>query len=339
MKPLTRSIKETAVEQLRQGKSTRAVACNLRISVSSAIRIRNEEKENIPEPHPGRSRKISTKTRTNLARHFIQGDLTSLKDGQRFVESTEGEHVHLTAVQKNLHQEGIRAYSAPDKPNLTREQITKRLRFAEAHHHWRVEDWKNVMFSDECIFSRIGSFGKKYYYHRRQQQQYLPHQVRPKQQGGGGKIMVWGCIGYSGVGDLCWIEGNMDSDAYLDVFQRRVRQSRDWLGMDNKKFIFQQDNARVHTALKSIHFFARHRIKVLDWPPNSPDLNLIENVWSYTKKELDRQSEAAEDLDRLWERVEAIWRGIPPEYLHNLYESMPDRLEMVIQNKGRNTKY
>jgi len=41
--------------------------------------------------------------------------------------------------------------------------------------------------------------------------------------------MVWGCIGYSGVEDLCWIKGNMDSDAYLDVLQRRVRQSRDWL--------------------------------------------------------------------------------------------------------------
>jgi hypothetical protein len=55
----------------------------------------------------------------NLARHFIQGDLKLLKDGQRFVESTEGGHVHLTTVQKNLLQEGIMAYSAPDKPKLT----------------------------------------------------------------------------------------------------------------------------------------------------------------------------------------------------------------------------
>jgi transposase len=75
MKPIAQSTVKTAshsaTEQLRQGKSTREVACNLRISVSSVIKVRKEDKENIPEPHLGRPRKISTKTRGNLARHFI----------------------------------------------------------------------------------------------------------------------------------------------------------------------------------------------------------------------------------------------------------------------------
>lgn len=339
MKSLTQSTKETATRQLRQGKSTREVSRNLRISVSSVIRVRKEDKENIPEPHPGRPRKISTKTRENLARHFMRGDLRSLKDGQRFVESVEGEHVHITTVQKNLRLEGIRAYTQPNKPKLTQEQIAKRLQFAKEHIHWTVEEWRNVMFSDECSISRIGSFGKKYYYHKRQQQQYLPHQVQPKQQGGGKKMMVWGCIAYSGVGDLCWIEGTMDTDTYVDVLNRRVRQSRKYLGMDKETFIFQQDNASAHTALRARNFFVRHRINVLIWPPNSPDLNLIEHVWAYIKRELDKYPESPRDLDELWRRVEAIWREIPMDFLHKLYESMPDRLAMVIQNKGRNTKY
>ena len=118
--------------------------------------------------------------------------------------------------------------------------------------------------------------------------------------------MVWGCIGYFGIADLCWIEGNMDSDAYLNVLQKHIQQSRDWLGMDKRKFIFQQNNARPHTALKAMHFFARQRIQVLSWPPNSPDLNLIENIRLYIKRKLDQDPEAAKDLDRLWERIEAI---------------------------------
>ena len=131
----------------------------------------------------------------------------------------------------------------------------------------------------------------------------------------------------------------MDSDCYLDILKKRVCQSRDWLGIDRRKFIFQQDNTRIYTALQCINFFATHGIKILLWPPNSPDLNLIENVWSYIERELDQYPEAAKDLDELWRRVEAIWREIPPEYLHKLYESIPDRLMMVIRNKGRNTKY
>jgi hypothetical protein len=64
--------------------------------------------------------------------HFIRGDLKSLKDRQRFDESAEREHVHITAVQNNLRQEGIRAYTQPNKPKLTQEQIAKRLRFAKS---------------------------------------------------------------------------------------------------------------------------------------------------------------------------------------------------------------
>lgn len=48
---------------------------------------------------------------------------------------------------------------------------------------------------------------------------------------------------------------------------------------------------------------------------------------------LDQDPDTAKDPDRLWERVEAIWREIPMEYFHKMCESMLDRLAMVIRNK------
>jgi hypothetical protein len=62
MKPLLLSTIGTAAGQLRQGKSTREIASDPRISISSMFRIRNEEKENIPELQADRPRKISTRT-------------------------------------------------------------------------------------------------------------------------------------------------------------------------------------------------------------------------------------------------------------------------------------
>jgi hypothetical protein len=86
-------------------------------------------------------------------------------------------------------------------------------------------------------------------------------------QGGGGKMMIWGCITFFGPGDAGWIQGKVDSDSYLDVVRDYVRQSRDWWGMDQETFIFQQDNASVHTARKVIDFFEENNITILAWSP------------------------------------------------------------------------
>lgn len=45
--------------------------------------------------------------------------------------------------------------------------------------------------------------------------------------------------------------------------------------------VFMQDNSPVHTSGSVTALFARQNFELLNWPPLSPDLNPIENVWSY----------------------------------------------------------
>jgi transposase len=48
---------------------------------------------------------------------------------------------------------------------------------------------------------------------------------------------------------------------------------------------FMQDNAPLYTAKRVSKWFQERAIPVLDWPPYSPDLNLIEPVWAEMKKQ------------------------------------------------------
>ena len=40
-----------------------------------------------------------------------------------------------------------------------------------------------------------------------------------------------------------------------------------------------QDNAPCHAAKSIKAYLAQQRVELIDWPPYSPDLNPIENIW------------------------------------------------------------
>lgn len=328
-----------ATQQLIQGHSVREVADSVGISVGTALNIRKENKENIPPPKIGRPSKISLRTREVLARQFKTGQMTTLKDGQRFIRAMDGEQVHVKTVWENLRKEGIKAYVQQRRPDLKPHHVQERLAFAREHIDWTVDDWKRVMFSDESMISRVGSFGRKFYYSDQEHKRQLPHQVHQTPQGGGGKMLIWGCISFFGPGDLCRIKGTMNSELYLTILDDYIIRSFEWYGMDPAESIFQQDNSRVHTANVVQEWFAEQEYDVLEWPANSPDLNIIEHVWAYIKHRLATYEHPPQGLNELWARVQDIWTSLPPEYLQNLYESMPRCIRALLRSRGGQIKY
>ena len=101
--------------------------------------------------------------------------------------------------------------------------------------------------------------------------------------------------------------------------------------------IFQQDNARCHTA-KICMAWLQDNFQVLDWPGNSPDLNPIENLWVNIKRKISERK--PQNLDELKENIKTVWTcDVTPELCKNLVYSMPNRIKNVILNKGYPTKY
>ena len=151
--------------------------------------------------------------------------------------------------------------------------------------------------------------------------------------------MDWGCMGWNGVGVLSEVEGLMDAEQYVEILEGGVEESTENLDLDWETFYFQQDNDPKHTSKKAKTWFESNQINVLDWPAQSPDLNPIEHLWNYVKRQLLKYPTPPAGVHGLWEWLVYEWESIPAEVCQNLIESMPRRLEAVIKAKGGHTKY
>ena len=77
----------------------------------------------------------------------------------------------------------------------------------------------------------------------------------------------------------------------------------------------------------------------MEWPAQSPDLNIIENIWLYMKRELQKSVVNIATKNDLLREIQSVWQNIELDYIRNLYQSIPDRLNNVIEMKGHLTKY
>ena len=75
-----------------------------------------------------------------------------------------------------------------------------------------------------------------------------------------------------------------------------------------------------------------HFVKKDEWPANSPDINLIENLW----KQMDDAVKAkhATTLKGLKQIIKDEWEKISLESIQNLYKSYPFRLKQIVERNG-----
>ena len=144
-----------------------------------------------------------------------------------------------------------------------------------------------------------------------------------------------------GFHDFILLDGKVKADDYIQLLKDNLLPviSNYFHG---QPFIFQQDGASIHTAGQVKHFFKTKNIQVLEWPPQSPDLNIIEHVWCYLK-EIMKKLPVASSKQELWSHVEVaverMWSQELTEKINELYESLPNRMQAVIAAHGGNTTY
>ena len=95
---------------------------------------------------------------------------------------------------------------------------------------------------------------------------------------------------------------------------------------------------RLHITAKKKLWMAENGIDLLEnWPPQSPDLNIIENVWHFLKERVRKRY--PKNFEELWMFTQEEFYNIPTQLIQRLFRSIPRRLRLVVRAKGCHTKY
>jgi hypothetical protein len=155
---------------------------------------------------------------------------------------------------------------------------------------------------------------------------------------GGGSIMVWGCFTSYGIGDLCQINGRMDSELYQKILEGDFFGTLSWYKIQKDNITFQHDNDPKHTAKHIKKWLNNKKVNVLYWPPQSPDLNPIEHLWNEAKRRLYKLPKCTSQED-LWEKLQDIWNNVETDICIKLIDTMPERIRDIIKAKESYTRW
>ena len=141
--------------------------------------------------------------------------------------------------------------------------------------------------------------------------------------------MFWGCITSNGVGCLIKCPQRCTSSDYIEVLEHASIQ-------DSASFnvMFMDDNTPIHRAANVVAWKADRAVVSLNWPPRSPDLIPLENVWGIMKRRIRSLAKQPETLIDLEQCVVNEWNAISCKLLKNLYNGMKKRVFSCIQAKG-----
>ncbi|KHJ95407.1 hypothetical protein OESDEN_04647 [Oesophagostomum dentatum] len=210
---------------------------------------------------------------------------------------------------------------------LIREQNKqKRLEFCEEMLE-QYESFEDCVFTDE---STVQADCSVKYCFARKGDRFAQMRSRAKYPP---KLHIWGGISMRGATEVAIFPGNlrMDSAMYCEIIERVFLRFNRIAYHGYAQLV--HDNAPQHTSGFTTRKLEEWKVRTMDWPPESPDLNPVELVWGNMKSYIRKNARTVNDLR---DAVLEYWRTLTPDVCRNYICGMRKKMERVVEQCGRN---
>lgn len=209
---------------LQVGYTHKNIRNILGVSKGCISNIAKKQKLNLPlENRPGQGRKKLTTSKED--RHLIKLMKKDRRQTSRQLASewslSNRKVISARTVRRRLFNAGYKSYTTKRKPYRKPHHRYVRLKFARDHKKWTFNEWKNVIFSDESHFEVFNRKNRSFV-RRLSSEANEPFNFKPRIQGGGGSISVWGVMTYKGVGPLIFYDGRLNGQNYINIIKPQL---------------------------------------------------------------------------------------------------------------------
>lgn len=277
--------------------------------------LQSYEKSKTLSVKRGRPKKITDEIRQQVVDQTINNPFMHLRDHAANLP------IGKESVRKILHEEHFDYYEMTPVSPLNEQHISNRLRYCNQVLQKGIQP---VVFTDESTvvvdLSKQGIWRQRGFH---PPLSFYPKDHHPIH------VMVWGAIGPNGFRtNLIRCPPSLNTYSYCKLLaDNRVFYQCSLLG----DYVWQQDGAPPHRAVADL--IRRHVRNMIDWPPYSPDLSPIEQIWAYLKKKL--RGENFNSEEELFEKLRIEWLNMPNSLVHNFWESYYARAKICKDLNGQ----